>query len=124
MGQVPAAGASAEAVKTPSFLPIRSAPLPVLAGLRRLGCSPLSEGSTLLMSLVRLARTDRPWQRQQLLDFSGLVVSPAKPIQEELQPVCVFLLLWTRVTQQIMSLLLLLASWNTVLLPVEFRTDH
>lgn len=26
--------------------------------------------------------------------------------------------------QQIMSLLFLLSSWNTVLLPVEFRTDH
>lgn len=26
--------------------------------------------------------------------------------------------------QQIMSLLFLLSSWNTVLLPVEFRSDH
>lgn len=85
--------------------------------------------STLLISFVRLVRTKRPWQRQKLLDlssfsavgFSGKVypgrVSACLCFSDALDES-------GRDIQQIMSLLFLLSSWNTVLLPVEFRTDH
>lgn len=86
---------------------------------------------TVLVSFVRLTRTKHLWQRQKLdlfipaVCFSGEVF-PGTP------SACLFFGIFFSDTpdvsgrdiQQIISLLFFLSTWNPVLLPVEFRTDH
>lgn len=87
---------------------------------------------TVLVSFVRLMRTKHLWQKTEtgfISFFCHLFL--VKFIQERLQRVCFLGFFFSdapdvsgRDIWQIMSLLFFLSTWNPVLLPEEFRTDH
>lgn len=86
---------------------------------------------TVLASFVRLTRTKHLWQTQKLDLFRSSAVCFPAEVYPGTPSACLFFGFFSdapdvsgRDIRQIMSLLFFLSTWNTVLLPAEFRTDH